>query len=214
VRLWDGDGWALYFNELRKETDGNEIPFWGESGLKDRLTQVISSGEYLLRRRGDHLTYRFSSEGRLIEIFHFNGNRISLGYEGGRLSQVTNNFGKGLAFQYNSDGLIQSVIDLKGQGVSYGYLGRDLIRVSSPDGLSAGHGYSDHRLTDKYDSHGNLASVILPEGNRIDLAYDLANRLTGDQRQSWKHPWLRIRQRGQQDSRREEGPIRNPKEIS
>ena len=60
VRIWDSDGRALYFTE---RSSGSEIIFYGESGVKDRLKQVVSTGEYFFRRKEGNLTYRFNSNG-------------------------------------------------------------------------------------------------------------------------------------------------------
>jgi hypothetical protein len=59
IRVWDSDGRALYFIEVAEGTGPDEIRFAGESGVKDRLRQVMATGEYLLRRRKGNLAYRF-----------------------------------------------------------------------------------------------------------------------------------------------------------
>src|SRR4030042_1736231 len=46
IRIWDSDGRALYFSEVQQTS--TEILFGGESGGKDRLTHIISTGEYFL----------------------------------------------------------------------------------------------------------------------------------------------------------------------
>jgi hypothetical protein len=71
--VWDSDGRALYFNEIRETTLG-ETPYAGEAGVNDRLKQIQSTGEYLLRKKDSNLTYRFDSGGRLTDIFDTNGN--------------------------------------------------------------------------------------------------------------------------------------------
>ncbi len=189
IVIWDGDGRGLYFTDIRKEADApDEIRFAGESGVKDRLKQIESTGEYLLSRQEENLFYRFSPEGKLTEVLDLNGNRLTLSYETGRLSQVLTNFGKTLTFHYNSEGRIDWIKDPKGQTVSYSYDGGDLSWVSYPDGSSLGYSYSDHNLTDKYDTESNLIGhwdyddkhkatayySHIKEGieqERIDLAY-------------------------------------------
>ena len=156
VVIWDHDGRALYFDEIRQEPDSGEIPFAGESGVKDRLKQIEATGEYILDRTQGNLTYRFDPEGRLNAIGDPHGNQLTLSYAEGRLSQVSNNFGKTLFFDYNEQGRIQSVTDPKGQSVSYSYLDGGLVTVTYPDGHSVGYDYSDHNLTDKYDTEFKL----------------------------------------------------------
>ncbi len=87
--------------------------FCGESGVKDRLKQVISTGEYFLRRKEGNLTYKFGSDGKLLQISDPNGNTLTLTYTGGLLTQVSDNFGKSLSIQYNTDNRISSITDPK-----------------------------------------------------------------------------------------------------
>jgi hypothetical protein len=88
VRIWDADGRALYFIQIT-QTNTDEIPFSGESGVKDRLKRVISTGEYFLRRKEGNLTYKFGSDGKLLQISDPNGNMITLAYTGALLTQVS-----------------------------------------------------------------------------------------------------------------------------
>jgi RHS repeat-associated protein len=154
VRVWDSDGRALYFNEVQQTS--TEILFGGESGVKDRLKQVISSGEYFLRRKEGNLTYRFDTNGKLLEISDPNGNSLTFIYSGGLLTQVSNNFGKSLTIQYNGENRISSVTDPKSQSVLYEYTNGDLTKVTYPDTNFISYAYSSHNLTDKYDTNNNL----------------------------------------------------------
>jgi len=192
VCIWDSDGRALYFNKVQQSSD--EILFSGESGVKDRFKQVISTGEYFLRRKEGHLTYKFGSNGKLFEISDPNGNSLTLTYTGNLLTQVSNNFGKTLSIQYNVNNRISSVTDPKGQSISYGYTNGDLTSVTYPDVNSTTYSYSNHRMTNKYDTNDNLIGhweydtygrVItyynhLKEGvpqERIDLTYQSGSTL-------------------------------------
>jgi RHS repeat-associated protein len=188
VIVWEGDGRALHFHEVRQEPGSDDVSFGGESGVKDKLRKSASTGEYFLRRKVDKLTYRFDPEGRLIEISDPNENRLTLTYEGDILRQVSNNYGKILSFQYSNQGLLRSVKDPKGQLITYEYLNGALIKVTYPDGDSTNYTYLNQNLTGKYDTHGNLIGYWeydqknrvktyyshLKDGvaqNRIDLSY-------------------------------------------
>ena len=156
VIVWDSDGKALYFTEISRAT---EILFGGESGVKDRLEQVISTGEYYLLRNGGKLTYEFasdSSNGKLLQISELNGNTLSMTYTGGFLTQVSNNFGKAITIQYNVNNRISSVTDPKSQSITYGYTNGDLTSVGYPDTNSTSYSYSNHHMTNKYDTNNNL----------------------------------------------------------
>ena len=189
LRIWDTDGKALYFTQVRQSVSG-EVSFTGESGVKDRLKQIVSTGEYQLRRKDSTLTYKFASDGRLTGISDLNGNTLTLSYTGSLLTQVSNNFGKSLTIQYNGDNRISSVTDPRGQSVTYQYTNEDLTRVNYPDTNSVGYAYSSHRMTDKYDTNNNLTGhwnydskgrvstyySHLKNGvpqDRIDLQYEL-----------------------------------------
>jgi RHS repeat-associated protein len=155
VQLEDSDGRTLYFSQTG-ETSG-EILFSGEAGVKDRLRKTVSTGEYFLRRKKDDLTYKFGSDKRLVRISDQNENALDLAYTDGRLTQVSNNFGKTLSIQYDTSNRFYSITDPKGQSVSYGYLGSVLRSVAYPDGRSIGYDdWGDFRLKNKYDTEGNV----------------------------------------------------------
>jgi len=153
VIVWDSDGRALYFSEKSRTT---EIIFAGESGVKDRLKQGISTGEYLLRRKEGNLTQKFGSDGKLLQIYDPNGNTLTFAYTAGLLTQVSNNFGKSFSIQYNTDNRISSVTDPKNQSILYEYTNGDLTEVTYPDTNFVRYVYSNHYPTDKYDTNNNL----------------------------------------------------------
>jgi RHS repeat-associated protein len=155
VIVWDEDGRALYFTQIR-QTIADETPFTGESGVKDRLKQVISTGEYFLRRKEGNLTYKFGSDGKLVQISDANGNTLTLTYTGGLLTQVSNNFGKSLSIQYNVENRISSIADPNNKSVVYEYTSGDLTKVTYPDTSFVRYAYSNHLMTDKYDTNNNL----------------------------------------------------------
>jgi len=153
IRVWDSDGRGLYFYQVQQTP--TEILFAGESGVKDKLKQIISTGEYILRRKEGNLTYAFGSDGKLLTISDPNGNTLTMTYTGGLLTQVTNNFGKSLSIQYDS-GRITSITDPKNQSILYEYTNGDLTKVTYPDQNFTSYAYSDHNLTDKYDTNNSL----------------------------------------------------------
>ncbi len=155
VRVTDTDGRALYFAQI---FDGNtaEIHLHGESGVKDRFKKIVSSGQYILRKKDSNLTYLFDSTGRLLSISDANGNTLTLTYQASQLALVSDNFGNSLVIQYNGS-RISSIIDPKGQSISYAYTGSDLTQATYPDTNSITYTYdTNHRLTDKKDTSGNI----------------------------------------------------------
>ncbi len=113
VKVIDADGRALYFAQIF-QTYADEIRLHGESGVKDRFKKIISTGQYILRKKDSNLTYTFGTDGKLSSISDTNGNTLTLTYSAGQLVLVTNNFGKSLTFQYNGTH-ISSITDPKGQ---------------------------------------------------------------------------------------------------
>ena len=153
VKIKDPDGRALFFSQLYYSNAG-EINFYGESGVKDRLKQITSTGQWVLKRKSN-LTYLFDPSGVLAQISDPNGNTLTFTYSGGLLTQASNNFGNTITFQY-SGSRISSITDPKNQSISYTYTGSDLTGVSYPDSRSLGYAYANHNMTDKYDTSGYL----------------------------------------------------------
>ena len=153
VKIKDVDGRALFFSQLYYSNVG-EVNFYGESGVKDRLKQITSTGQWVLKRKSN-LTYLFDSNGILTQISDPNGNTLTFSYSGGLLTQVSNNFGNSITLQYSGT-RISSVTDPKSQSVVFTYTGSDLTGVGYPDGQSLGYAYSNHNLTGKYDSSDHL----------------------------------------------------------
>lgn len=171
VKIRDTDGRFLYFSKVfQAYPDGTH--FYGESGVKDRLVK-LSSGQYMLRRKKDNLTYLFSADGKVAQISDPNGNTLTLTYDSGLLTQVTNNFGQSITIRYNGS-RISSIRDPKNQLVSYSYDGTaNLTQVAYPDGQSISYTYdAGHRLTDKKDTNNNLIGHWRYNGEgRVDTYY-------------------------------------------
>ncbi len=152
IRIIDADGRSLYFQPIM-QTFADGTHFYGESGVRDKLTQ-LTSGEYRLRRP-DNLDYLFDTNGKLTQIADPNGNTLTLTYTGDLLTQVANNFGAAITIQYSGT-RISSVTDPKSQSISYTYANDDLTQAAYSDSRSVSYAYSSHNMTDKYDTASNL----------------------------------------------------------
>jgi len=109
----------------------------------------------------DGTTYVFSSEGQLRSISDFDKSYKISYYENRPTKISTEN--KSMVFKYNSNGLVSSITgDLRGTA-SYTYNG--LYMRSATNGWGNVYGF-------KYNSKGNLATVIYPDGTRKKLRYD------------------------------------------
>ena len=169
VIIWEAYGRALYFSQANQSNQG-EVDFYGESGVKDRLKQIIATGQYVLRRAGDNLTYTFGSDGSMQQITDPNGNSLTFTYTSGLLTQVTNNFGKSLTIQWNG-GRISSITDPKNQSISYSYTNGDLTLVTYPDAQSLQYAYTNHLMTDRRDTAGNLTGHWGYQNGRVSTNY-------------------------------------------
>jgi YD repeat-containing protein len=117
----------------------------------------------------------------------------TLSYSSGQLSSVTNAGSETLSFTYNSSGYIATVTDPLTRATSYGYdsygdltsvtdpLGHVtsftynttshlLLTVTKPNGQSGGPDAGD-KLTNTYNSSGQVLSQIDPDGNETTFAY-------------------------------------------
>ena len=182
VIVWEAHGRGLYFSQL-SQSNPNEVDFFGESGVRDRLKQIISSGQYVLLRQQGNLTYTFTSDGRLLQIADPNGNTLTFTNSSGLLTQVSNNFGKSIMIQYNGNH-ISSVTDPKNQSISYTYTNGDLTQVTYPDTQSLQYAYTNHLLTDKYDTNSNLVGhwAYDTSSGRVSSYYRYADQGVQQQR--------------------------------
>ncbi len=119
----------------------------------------LADGTMELKEKDD-TRYRFDSSGQLLKILRSEGYEVDLAYEAGRLSQVSDSFGRALSLAYNGDGLLASVSDPAGRTFSYGYQGGNLTTVTQPDGRQVTYAYADpndpHNLTSITDQNGHL----------------------------------------------------------
>src|SRR5262249_49191934 len=83
--------------------------FFSQPGDAGNLQQ-LSDGSYVLTETNGQVT-AFHPNGTLDYIQDTNGNRITAGYLGGKLTSLMHSSGAALAIAYNSAGLISSITD-------------------------------------------------------------------------------------------------------
>ena len=143
-------------------------------------------GGYLLTEaNGTATDYNFN--GTLNYLQDLNGNRITAGYSGGRLTSLTASSGQSITIAYNSSGLICAVTDSQGRTTTYTY---DLVN----DELESVTGYNGQTTTYAYDVpppfiyligyvppqvlHA-LTSISFPGGTHESFSYNTDGWLTG-----------------------------------
>ena len=148
-----------------------------------------SSGAFTLTEKTG-LLYYYRSDGTLDYMEDLNYNRITLGYNSGRLTSLTHSSGQNIQIAYNGGGLIQTVTDSVGRQTVLTYDGANehLTGAQYADGRTASYTYNTggspallHALTAAassccnwryfaYDSLGRLSGTYLA-GNTEELTF-------------------------------------------
>lgn len=173
-----GFGWA---HTLGWEIDvrRHEVIVWNEQGIAIRFEQKLAAGQevtgpwgFLLRRdetgfrldADDGVSRRFEQADekrrsfRLSSIEDRNGNRISLRYGGGRLSEIADSAGRVLRVRATPEGRIAS--------------------LEAQNAVSQGQWIAFATYT--YDDAGNLTSATDADGFTARYAYDDDHKLIAD----------------------------------
>ncbi|MEM8721924.1 MAG: RHS repeat-associated core domain-containing protein [Cyanobacteria bacterium P01_G01_bin.39] len=162
---------------FKQQADGS---YQGDSG-----TLIWNVDHYELVE-ADGTTIVFRPDGKLNYVKDSNGYRLTAGYTGDLLTQLSASNGDSFTFDYNSDGRIETVTDQRGQTNSYHYdeTGQYLLSIEDANGttgfsynnpfdptLVSSVNYGDgSKLSYDYDHAGRLQQVIYGEG-REALAY-------------------------------------------
>ena len=115
------------------QPDSRGSDYFDEPGDNGILTEG-TGGTFTLQESNGQIE-AFNANGTLNFIQDTDGNRITAGYTGSRLTSLTDSSGPSLTLAYNAAGLISSVTSSTGQTVDYTYdSGEHLIDVTSFDG--------------------------------------------------------------------------------
>jgi RHS repeat-associated protein len=149
------------------------------SGIGDYATLTLANGVYTLSEI-DSTIWQFRADGLLDFWQEDNGNRVTSGYTGGKLTSLTHSSGATITLQYNPQGQISQLTDPGGRIVTYAY-------DASGDHLTT--------YTDKYGTHTYtyftgqglsrehaLASINYSDDTQVLYSYDPMGRLIGEQR--------------------------------
>ena len=134
-----------------------------------------AGGGYVLREV-DGIRYAFAADGRLDYVEDANGNRITAGYQDGRLTSLTRSSGPTLQIAYNAAGRIASIMDAQGRHTLFTYdtAGEHLISVEAYDGRVTTYGY----IPDKGSaSQHALSEIVYPGGIVRHFNYDARGRV-------------------------------------
>ncbi|MBZ4420465.1 DUF6531 domain-containing protein [Myxococcus sp. RHSTA-1-4] len=200
-----GYGWMhSYGMYLRPEVDGG-LTYLTEDWREVRFTRTatgytVAPGWHLTltkladghRLRTKHgLVQEFNLEGKLRSVTDTSGNRVTLTYQAGLLTEVRDaNNQVALGFTYAGN-KIATVTDRVGRTVSYEYQGDDLTKVTDVLGHAEAYAYdSAHNLVKRMDKRGKVwlsfhdslsdrwVGGENPLGHRSSVHYDVVNRRT------------------------------------
>src|SRR5262249_21790529 len=163
-----------------KEADGSYVGIPGDFGT---LTEV--NGVFRLREKtGEVIGFR--ADGSLDFLQDANGNRITAGYTGDRLTTLTHSNGKALTLSYNAQGHISQVADPAGRVATYVYdaSGEHLQSVTTNAGTTS-YIYTSEVSGPRANA---LTSIGFPAGTHLFFEYDSNGRLARQERDGGTEP--------------------------
>lgn len=183
-----GFGWTHNFNvslipgnpvALRREAgqtllfeEKGDGTFRSPSGVFNTLSR---DGDGYRYETVEHITYVFTSEGKLSKIRDIHGNKLVAQFEGENLVSISDDLGRSIRLEYADGVRISKVIDPGGREYRYSYdESANLISVSYPqdDGPAVKH----YVYEDTKDPH-NLTGVVDESGARwLTFSYDPKDR--------------------------------------
>ncbi len=135
-----GRGWTTIYDEY-VSTNGNQLELTMPDGrivsalTPDFFGQILHNGDgsYSVTFK-DGSVHQFNSSGQLVSLADRNGNHTVLAYSSGRLSSITDAFGRLVTVTTNSDGRVLSLSDSTGTIAAYTYgSANELLSVTYPD---------------------------------------------------------------------------------
>jgi RHS repeat-associated protein len=153
-----------------------------------KVSSVTETGYVLINgspsARTYTISYEYSTYGQLTQIngprtdvtdvttYAYFANTSDQGNNRGQLHTITNALSQATQVSnYDANGNVGTITDPNGVVTVLTYDARNRLSTVTNQSTSASTQYF-------YDSHGNISYIIPPEGNRIDYAYNLADKIT------------------------------------
>jgi len=170
VILWKSDGTSMSFPKL--EVEQSAVGPYGYKLSRTGWGYVLECGDYQKRYFAEA-----TDDGRLwrlTAIEDWNGNRDTIRYANGTISEITDAVGRGIRMQHSSRGQIRGIDvydPIKQQWVRFAELWYDdrgdLVEARDADG---------HTTRFTYDDDHRLTSHTSPAGLRFNFVYDRQGR--------------------------------------
>lgn len=142
----------------------NTSRYIDEDGFDMILTTGGSTDEYYTLNYQDGSKKTFTQSGYLRKIYDINGNSLTLGYSGAKLSTITDGAGRVTTLGYTSYGNLDSITTPDGKTSQFYYENNLLLnRIKHFDSKNTYYEYTNNLLTRAKDI----------DGNWIQYAYEL-----------------------------------------
>lgn len=170
IDVWNGNGTAVTFDHL--EPGESAVGHEGFLLQRDAKGFVVDAGDDLVR------TFHEAQEDgflyRLTEVRDANGNTLTLTYEQGRLTEITDAVGRRVRVMASNDGHIEALLVKNAEQQArwvplarYSYDDGDLVAAVDADGAQTAYTYEEGHL---------LATQRYATGLLITFRYDDAGR--------------------------------------
>ncbi|OPZ44139.1 MAG: Ser-Thr-rich glycosyl-phosphatidyl-inositol-anchored membrane family protein [Euryarchaeota archaeon ADurb.BinA087] len=160
----------IFDSTFLHQADGS----WTNERGDVRITKNPADGKYTLTSK-DGSTIEFDAQGLPLRLTDQNANRITLVYSGGKLTEIQHSDGDRLTLAYNGNNRIVSVSGPAGRVVTYEY-SPDSTLLNKVTGI-------DKRVTQySYQQNGlayAIVSITRPENFVENYQYDGDGRLSG-----------------------------------
>jgi RHS repeat-associated protein len=161
------------FRFFARSPDGSFTP-----GTGDFATLTLTQGAYQLRET-DGTTLDFNSDGSLKDEADPNGNTITCGYTGGRLTSLTASSGAAITLGYNAQGLVSQVSDPAGRVTTYSYdAAGHLLTYTNKFGQTQ-YSYLSGPTAAEMNA---LSSIAYSDNTHLTFSYDAQGRVVGQAR--------------------------------
>jgi RHS repeat-associated protein len=163
---------------VRRFTRPDANQAWLARNGADKLV-TLATGELSYTSADDDSVWLFTSAGVLAKATQRNGWAMTYTYAGGRLSQITNQFGRSISLAYNAAGQISHATPPDGNAISYEYdaLQRpSVVRYATSPATSKTYLYENPGLA-------NALTGIVDENNTrlATYTYDTLGRATSSE---------------------------------
>jgi len=170
VTVADTDGSQRRFQPDSRPGGGYFAQAGDQGTLRNQGAGVFSLQEL------DGLVTRFRADGRVDFVADTNGNRITAGYTGNLLTNLTHSAGEALQIHYNAAGRIDRVTDSANRATTFTYdpTNQYLMTVQTFDGLMTRYTYD--QSADPQKMHA-LLSIQNHNNTHQFFSYDALGRL-------------------------------------